>query len=219
MDIILKKALYKVPLDNISMRRSLLAIFMLYAVLVLAYGVLGDSLLLADWALTMMLFNFLSPAAAAFALLTNAGTAVVWLAVVAALYLRRHRRAAMLLFIGLLIDMAVALVLKNVFARPRPPYEIAALGLEPQVGFSFPSGHAQRTALAATVLSASFPRWRLALIALTAAVALSRIALGAHWVLDVTVGVINGVLIGMLILRLPVNRIKKKLGLGTRRSR
>ena len=68
---------------------------------------------------------------------------------------------------------------------------------------SFPSGHATTTGLAAATLILTWPeaatRWRIATSALLigALILLSRIAVGAHWPLDLLVGAAGGWLCGV----------------------
>jgi undecaprenyl-diphosphatase len=93
----------------------------------------------------------------------------------------------------------INLTLKLYFARARPA---VAEALRAAHGYSFPSGHAMGSAVTFGALSylvfrsTSHWRWKAAVLALagtlTAAVALSRVYLGVHWLSDVGAGVTAG---------------------------
>jgi len=90
-------------------------------------------------------------------------------------------------------------VLKDVFERARPP--VADPGLDP-VGIvpastSFPSGHAATAFAAAVAVALVYPRLGRPLLALAVVVALSRVYLGVHYVLDVAVGTLLGIAVGV----------------------
>jgi len=92
--------------------------------------------------------------------------------------------------------------IKPFIARPRPFITDATsrvVGYQPAT-YSFPSGHSASSFAAATVLAFALTRRRAALIwALAVAVAFSRIYIGVHYPLDVVVGALTGVLIGVLV--------------------
>tara|TARA_B100000676_G_scaffold184380_1_gene181381 strand:+ start:1351 stop:2217 length:867 start_codon:yes stop_codon:yes gene_type:complete len=82
---------------------------------------------------------------------------------------------------------------------------------EAQTGFSFPSGHSQNAFLFAIILgyliSELIPngrRWIWIPFLWAGAICLSRVALGVHSPLDITIGALTGGLIGGLILKLGV---------------
>jgi len=93
----------------------------------------------------------------------------------------------------------INLELKLYFARARPA---VAEALRVAHGYSFPSGHAMGSAVTFGALSylvfrsTSHWRWKTAVLALAAtlvaAVSLSRVYLGVHWVSDVGAGVTAG---------------------------
>ena len=90
--------------------------------------------------------------------------------------------------------MALITLLKAFFAAPRPP---PAVNVVPITGYSFPSGHALASPGAYGVLAADLRvgsrRSRVGVAAvLVAAVSLSRVALGVHFVRDVVAGVLLG---------------------------
>jgi undecaprenyl-diphosphatase len=89
----------------------------------------------------------------------------------------------------------VVAALKELFDRARPP--IADPTLDPigviPASASFPSGHAATAFAAAVAVGLVHPRLRRPLLALAALVALSRVYLGVHYVLDVLAGTLLGV--------------------------
>lgn len=99
--------------------------------------------------------------------------------------------------------LALTVLLKYGFALARPPAEIMFVAED---GFGFPSGHATGSAAVYTALGtlshwgSRVTRRRLAggLIVL---VALTRMLLGVHYLADVTVGIVIGVLFAILVVR------------------
>jgi undecaprenyl-diphosphatase len=104
--------------------------------------------------------------------------------------------------VGLAVGLALVgnvtlneLLLKRLVARPRPWKTLGVPlrdGIVNPESFSFPSGHAVAAFACAVILGAWLPRWRWAWLSLAALIALSRVQLGAHYPLDVTVGAVLG---------------------------
>lgn len=160
------------------------------------------------------LFYWLNHAAHAlpdwlWASLTITGHTSMAFALVAPLLLvQRGRLVLTALFVCTLLGGVVATLLKESFQMPRPPAVLAESSFH-LIGHklelvSFPSGHTLTAfAVAALlVLGLQLRGWRLALCALVAtAIGLSRIAVGAHWPLDVLAGAITGILCAILSLK------------------
>jgi undecaprenyl-diphosphatase len=129
------------------------------------------------------------------------GTVVIMIVAVAALFLSltRHRYSALLLLVATLGGIALNLVLKIRFDRPRP--HIFEWGTN-AVSSSFPSGHAMSATivyssvayLAARLYKRTWPRVVTMLIAavVIVAIAVSRLYLGVHYPSDVLAGSIVG---------------------------
>lgn len=89
---------------------------------------------------------------------------------------------------------------------------------ESETGFSFPSGHSQNAFLFAMILSyligelvSNGKRWMWIPFLWAGAICLSRVAVGVHSPLDVTIGALTGGLIGGLILKLGLlNKLIRK---------
>jgi undecaprenyl-diphosphatase len=132
----------------------------------------------------------------AFTLLgTPIGWAVIVLPAVVALAVRRRTALSLYLVGATLGAWAVNHGLKALFARARPDLSLAVL---PAHGFSFPSGHAMMSVVAAGALAYVVMRlptsWRqrsaaiAVASAVAAAIAASRVYLGVHWLSDIVAG-------------------------------
>ena len=88
---------------------------------------------------------------------------------------------------------------KAVFERARPP--VADPGLDPvgvvPASASFPSGHAATAFAAAVAVALVYPRLGRPLLVLAVVVAVSRVYLGVHYVLDVAAGTLLGIAVGI----------------------
>lgn len=162
------------------------------------------------------------------ALLTQLGAVWFALLLLPVLYVVARRRPLFdapsadvaTLYGVVLLAVGLTTLLKTVFALPRPPgagsvavppaltvvapvYEYAATG----DGFGFPSGHAVLATAFYGTLAGSLRVGRrrtrlLAVGALVTLVALTRVALGVHYLADVAVGALVGVAVVALVVRL-----------------
>ena len=151
---------------------------------------------------------WLTPLVAAF---TKVGSApvlsVLLLLLVGALCWRRRTLYPVLALGGAAAaSVLLTVLLKNALDRPRPPYELAVPPFESSG--SFPSGHTLNSTALVLVLVYLFWRFgvgrRLAVLATVlgllyiAAMGLSRLYLGAHWLTDVVSGWALGVMVAAL---------------------
>jgi membrane-associated phospholipid phosphatase len=102
------------------------------------------------------------------------------------------------------VAMVLSWLLKGLIDSPRPaavldPGSIHIVGMRLAAHNSFPSGHSITAFLVVSVLLAARPRWpaAVAIAGVGIAVALSRVAVGAHWPSDVLAGAGLGLLAGV----------------------
>ncbi len=138
-----------------------------------------------------------------FLVITNIGSPIVlsviscFLAII--LILHRDTYDALLYIISIAIALFSFIILKNIFALPRP--EGGLIGL---TGWTFPSGHATIATAFFFATAHSFFDWPqtsykkflLVLFSILGAglISLSRLYLGAHWALDVLAGICLGLM-------------------------
>lgn len=105
------------------------------------------------------------------------------------------------LLIGLLLDIIFVALLKAITRRRRPATNDDAFSIGPDK-YSFPSGHASRSAF---IVYFFFHLWPISLIytppllAWSFSVCMSRLLMRRHHILDVLVGVLLGIFEGLLI--------------------
>jgi undecaprenyl-diphosphatase len=120
--------------------------------------------------------------------------------------LRRRPRAvpwtAVLATVALLAASLLSGLLKDAFDRVRPALAepgVTAIGALPPDA-SLPSGHAATAAAAAAVVALLHPRLRIPMIALVAAIGLSRVYLGVHYPSDVLAGAVLGAAVAAVVV-------------------
>ncbi len=133
----------------------------------------------------------------------HSGDAVFWLAGAATAFLLGTpfwQEVALRLVWAIVGAGLLAGGLKRLLRRPRPEGPIEGL-YPPHDRYGFPSGHAVRVAAIAAALVSLVPTWAVLVLALWAtSVALSRVALGAHYLLDVAAGMLLGGMIGLALV-------------------
>jgi len=150
-----------------------------------------------------------------FVSITYAGASLFWISIIIILWVKKKKKICRRLFLVFIIDSVSLLILKLFFLRPRPSErfaEIEALNLA-EIGSSFPSGHSQRVFSGMFILSSFYKKVRIPLMTFSVLVAFSRIYIGIHYPIDVLIGSLNGVVIGMISLAIPLKKILKKLKL------
>jgi undecaprenyl-diphosphatase len=146
--------------------------------------------------------------------LTNIGAhGLVWfvLALVLAL-LRRSVWPFVLVAIAVLAADGLAGILKVAVGEKRPN-EPDPLVTIPH-SHSFPSGHTATACAGATVLCVLYPRAAPLFVVLAAAIAYSRLYVGAHFPLDVVGGAVLGVVTALLLLAIARRRSRRALRAG-----
>jgi len=112
------------------------------------------------------------------------------------------RQATYVAVIGgaLLVATLVAQIVKRAVRRQRPSVAISELecSVPPPDAYSFPSGHASAAFALGASVACLDPRLGTVELLLAAAIAMSRVRLGAHYPGDVAAGVALGTTIGLL---------------------
>ena len=142
---------------------------------------------------------------------------------IAGIYVTSLKESSVNLLIGLVLDIVIVAVLKAFTRRRRPAYDVDDQVLEVKIctneknsqfhpievatikmvdKFSFPSGHATRATMLALLFTFLSPLpfllW-IPCIAWAGAVAVSRVLLGRHHILDVLAGVVIGAVEAVLL--------------------
>jgi undecaprenyl-diphosphatase len=143
-----------------------------------------------------------------FNLITYVGSSVFWVLLIVLFWLKNKKKISLHLLYAFILDTASILLLKFIFLRPRPS-EVFNLGIDIEIGPSFPSGHTERAFSGAFVLSNYYKKYRILFYSLSILIAFSRIYIGLHFPLDTLIGAINGILFGAISLLIPTKRIEK----------
>jgi undecaprenyl-diphosphatase len=137
------------------------------------------------------------------AILAHSGDSWFWLAGLGVLWWQGTdywKRIALTLIIAIFLTASLVFIVKFTVRRRRPEGEWGKFyrATDPH---SFPSGHAVRVVMLAVVVLGIGPLWLgLLLLAWAPLVGLARVAMGLHYLSDVLVGMLFGVLLGFLIL-------------------
>lgn len=127
--------------------------------------------------------------------LGNAG--IIWIVLsVIFLFSKKYRKCGIAMALALLFSFIFGnVILKNVFARPRPSWVDTSviLLIKNPTDFSFPSGHSFASFAGATVIYMYHKREGIAALILAALIAFSRLYLFVHYPSDVLMGSIFGV--------------------------
>ncbi len=139
------------------------------------------------------------------ALLAHSGDSWFWWAGLAVLWWRGDafwRPWALTVLISILILAVIVMLIKFTIRRRRPEGEWGAIyrNTDPH---SFPSGHAARAFLIAVLALGLGPAWLAVVLCLWAPlVCLARVAMGVHYVSDVVVGGLIGLIAGGITLQI-----------------
>lgn len=104
--------------------------------------------------------------------------------------------------VWILLLAGVVMIIKFSVRRRRPEGEWGAIyrNTDPH---SFPSGHAARAVLIAVIALGLGPLWLGLILAVWAPlVALARVAMGVHYLSDVVVGALTGLIVGLIALEI-----------------
>lgn len=151
---------------------------------------------------------------------TLLGEDTVFIFVIAALYFLYDKKLAYRIAFLTVTSLGINGIIKNILKIPRPFTNgaITTIRSETATGYSFPSGHTQNFTTWSVALGdyRKQKKWVLFALVCSLMVAFSRMFLGAHYLSDVTVALLLGILISFLGNRLfDAIRNKNKLYLGT----
>lgn len=126
-----------------------------------------------------------------------------WIAIgVVCLFMKKNRKMGLQLLISMLCTFIIGnLILKNVFARPRPcdiDATVAMLISRPH-GHSFPSGHSINSMVAAVALFLNNKKIGIPAIVLATLIGFSRLYLFVHFPTDVLGGFAIAVLVALAV--------------------
>lgn len=128
-------------------------------------------------------------------------------------YTKLKNSNAFLVFCSLILSGIVVEILKVVIGRARPIFfdEFGIVGFFPgtfEWAFnSMPSGHTALSFAGLVMLGMLMPRFKILTWSLAIAIAVSRVAIGAHWPTDVLLGAFIGMVSADVVLAV-VRRIK-----------
>lgn len=131
---------------------------------------------------------------------------LLWIAMgLGLLFFPKTRRIGLLLLIALFFAHLIgSVLLKNLFARPRPcvTFPDIPLLIPRPSGFSFPSGHASSSFAGAAVLFfAAGKKMGIPALAAASLIAFSRVYLFVHYPTDILAGAFLGLLTGWFWVR------------------
>jgi len=141
---------------------------------------------------------------AALGALTHLGSGAVWITVYALLLVLFHDQFSQIilaLILAEVIGLLIIITLRYMTKRERPIIHYKYFSLTPWNRYSFPSHHALRSFIIAVIVGTDFPGLLLFLLVMAASVSFSRIYLLKHYLSDVLVGVLLGILLATVSQR------------------
>jgi len=131
------------------------------------------------------------------------GDSLVWLALgLAALVLGNAtvRQVVIVTALAVILSAGSVTIVKPFLRRQRPRPDMKGFFWDRFDRYSFPSGHAARTASIAIVMGINYPHYAPSFFLLPFIVGLCRIALGIHYLSDILVGLIIGFVFAWVVI-------------------
>lgn len=120
----------------------------------------------------------------------------------------RSREALILTVIGFWVAIFLGYSLKTYFSVLRPYEQIAytrtLIYTAPELGGAFPSSHALIAFFVWTIIAVKAKRYTAPTLLLASLMAFSRIYVGVHYPLDISIGILLGILIAVALLTVEV---------------
>jgi len=138
---------------------------------------------------------------AALGALTYLGTGALWLAIYALFLIFFRDHFTQLIYILVLAEataLPVVVVLRYMTKRERPAISHNYFFLAPWNRYSFPSHHALRAFIVLVVVGKAFPAFLPILIVMALIVGFSRLYLAKHYLSDVLVGALLGIILALV---------------------
>jgi undecaprenyl-diphosphatase len=161
---------------------------------------------LLEWDLrtsSRLRLNRSGPIRSAAAVLAHSGDSWIWLGGLALLWVlgnQQGKQLAVVMAGSIIVTAVLVLSLKFLVRRPRPEGQWGHIYRKTDP-HSFPSGHAARAFMLAVVALGLAPTWFALLVVIWAPlVALARVLMGVHFIIDISVGILIGLLMGLLCL-------------------
>ena len=177
--------------------------FAIYAVIIVVCLLYLDEVNILDKQLSNIITSYSNPILNNFFIsVTFMGSIIFWSLMIALFWTGKNRKIATYLAAGLCVETLLTGSLKYGIDRARP-----AFGLINELTPSFPSSHSARAFLGATIIK----HHRLLFVSIAVLVAFSRVYIGVHYPLDVIFGMMNGIMIGILINKIPEKKVERFL--------
>lgn len=137
-------------------------------------------------------------------ILTHLGAGALWIAIYVFLLLFFRDCCTQLIWVLILaevVGLLAVVFLKYMTKRERPATSHKYFFLTPWNRYSFPSHHALRMFLLLVIVGTDFPEFLSILIVMAVIVSFSRICLAKHYLSDVLVGALLGIILALVSQR------------------
>jgi len=137
--------------------------------------------------------------------LTYLGTGALWIpiyALVLGFFYNHFTPLILNLILAELMGLLTIIILRYMTKRKRPIIKYKYFPLTPWNRYSFPSHHTLRSFIIAVIVGTDFPTLLPFLIIMAVMISFSRIYLSKHYLSDVLVGTLLGILLAMTSQRL-----------------
>ena len=189
--------------------RKIFAILLSYGIFLVFLVLFLNRVIAFDESLFFAIYSLSNPYLGIFFnIITYVGSSIFLILLIVLFWLKNKKKLSIHLLFAFILDTISLIIFKWIFLRPRP-FEAFSLGLEFEIGPSFPSGHSQQVFSGMFILSRYYKKYQVLFYALAILVSLSRIFLGLHYPLDVLIGSVNGIIVGMTALKIPIKKIEK----------